>query len=102
MDRLMLTSSPGGVVASGPARLHELLSTGDRAAWATAAISLVAGRGGTAELRRSAQAVLDALGVVIGSEDQTGAREVDRPGVAAQAAAPLLRPRRCSPAARCG
>ena len=90
MDRLMLTSSPGGVVASGPARLYELLSTGDRAAWATAAISLVAGRGGTAELRRSAQAVLDSLGVVIGAEDRTGAREVDRPGVAAQAAAPLL------------
>jgi SAM-dependent methyltransferase len=94
MDRLMLTSSPGGVVASGPARLYELLSTGDRAAWATAALSLVAGRGGAPELRRSAQAVLDALGVVIGSEDQTGdqtgTREVDRPGVAAQAAAPLL------------
>ncbi len=94
MDRLMVTSPPRDVAASGPARLHELLSNGDRAVWATAALALVAGRGGSPELRRSADAVLAALGVVIDSQDdptdnQAGDHKVDRRGVAAQAAAPL-------------
>jgi protein-L-isoaspartate O-methyltransferase len=86
MDGLTLTSARVDA-ASGPARLHELLSTGDRAAWATAALALVAGAGGTPALRRSAEEVLDALGISLDSHAVPG---IDRAGVAGQAAAPLL------------
>jgi 2-polyprenyl-3-methyl-5-hydroxy-6-metoxy-1,4-benzoquinol methylase len=69
-------------------RLHEILSTGDRAAWTAAALALVAGDGLVAGDRRTAAgAVLDALGIT--SEFLTDG-PVDRSGVAAQAAAPLL------------
>ncbi len=85
MDGLTLTAPR--VDASGHAGLHELLSTGDRAAWATAALALVAGAGGTPELRRSAEEVLDALGI---SLDSHAVPRIDRAGVAAQAASPLL------------
>jgi hypothetical protein len=67
--------------------LHEVLSTGDRAAWTAAALTLVAGERGADDQRRAAQVVLDALGVSI--EDVSGP-EVDRVGISAQAAAPLL------------
>jgi protein-L-isoaspartate O-methyltransferase len=87
MEGLTVTSARTDTAASGPARLHELLSTGDRAAWATAALALVAGAGGTPELRRSAEAVLDALGI---SLDPGAVPGIDRAGVAGQAAAPLL------------
>ena len=87
MDGLTLTSARVDAAASGPARLHELLSTGDRAAWATAALALVAGAGGTPALRRSAEEVLDALGISLDSHAVPG---IDRAGVAGQAAAPLL------------
>ena len=73
--------------ATGPGGLHELLSTGDRAAWATAALALVAGDGGSPALRRSAGAVLEVLGITL--EPPPGS-PFDRAGVAAQAAAPLL------------
>ena len=87
MDGLTLTSPRVDAAASGPTRLHELLSTGDRAAWATAALALVAGAGGTPELRRSAGEVLDALGISLDSDAVPG---IDRAGVAGQAASPLL------------
>ena len=87
MDGLTLTSPRVDAAASGPTRLHELLSTGDRAAWATAALALVAGAGGTPELRRSAEEVLDALGISLDSDAVPG---IDRAGVAGQAASPLL------------
>ena len=90
MERLTLTTSSAAMGESEPSRLHELLSAGDRAAWATAALALVAGRGGTPELRSSAEAVLDALGVGVGSpEGESDDHPVDRRAVAAQAAAPL-------------
>ncbi len=78
---------PHQVTASAPGDLHELLSTGDRAAWATAALALVAGDGGAPALRRSAQTVLDALGISLDGAEGPG---FDRAGLAAQAAAPLL------------
>jgi SAM-dependent methyltransferase len=87
MDGLTLTSSRGDAAAQGTTTLHELLSTGDRAAWATAALALVAGDAGTPELRRTAEEVLDALGILL---DTHAGPPVDRAGVAAQAAAPLL------------
>ncbi len=92
MHALALTQGHQPVTASAPERLHELLSTGDRAAWATAALALVAGNGGTLELRRSAESVLAALGITL---DPTAPPGIDRPGLdmtglAAQAAAPLL------------
>ena len=83
MDGLTLTSAR----VDAAARLHELLSTGDRAAWATAALALVAGAGGTPELRRSAEEVLDALGISLDAHAVPG---IDRAGVAGQAASPLL------------
>ncbi len=67
-------------------RLHEILSTGDRAAWTTAALALVAGDDPAVDLRPAAQAVLDALGIP--AEFLAGG-PVDRSAVAAQAAAPL-------------
>ncbi|WP_151082228.1 SAM-dependent methyltransferase [Nocardioides cynanchi] len=77
-------------------RLHQILSTGDRAAWTTAALALVAGEpdGGSRDVpgarrdrRVAARSVLDSLGIP--SELLEGG-SVDRHGVAAQAAAPLL------------
>jgi len=91
MNRLTVSASREGLTASGPARLHELLSTGDRAVWASAALALAAGHGGTGELRGAAEEVLDALGIVIDRPgDEAGADPIYRAGVAAQAAAPLL------------
>lgn len=75
------------VAATAPRGPHELLSTGDRAAWATAALALVAGDGGTPALRRSAEEVLEALGITL---DVPAGLPFDRAGLAAQAAAPLL------------
>ena len=68
-------------------RLHEVLSTGDRAAWAAAALALVTGDGPDNDQRRAAQHVLDALGL---TTDVLSGPGIDRAGVAAQAAAPLL------------
>ncbi len=87
MHGLTLTTPGHEASAAAPSTLHELLSTGDRAAWATAALALVASDGGPAALRHSAETVLDSLGVSLDSSD--GPR-IDRAGVAAQAAAPLL------------
>lgn len=68
-------------------RLHDILSTGDRAAWTAAALALVAGDRPAEDRRPAAQGVLDALGIT--AEFLAGA-DIDRTGVAAQAAAPLL------------
>jgi hypothetical protein len=69
-------------------RLHDILSTGDRAAWTAAALALVAGdEGAAADHRPAAQAVLDALGI---TDDFLTGGPIDRPAVAAQAAAPLF------------
>jgi SAM-dependent methyltransferase len=87
MKRQALTSPHHDPAATQSARLYELLSTGDRAAWATAALALVAGQEGTPELRTSAAAVLEALEI---SLDSPAGQPIDRDGVAAQAAAPLL------------
>ena len=91
MHALAMTPGHQAVTASAPERLHELLSTGDRAAWATAALALVAGHGGTPELRRSAESVLTALGISLPHAGPgTDGAGLDRAGLAAQAAAPLL------------
>ena len=86
MDRLALTQARQEATAAAPAGLHELLSTGDRAAWATAALALVAGQGGSPPLRRSAEEVLEVLGITLAPETSS----LERSGVAAQAAAPLM------------
>ena len=91
MHALALTQGHQAVTASAPERLHELLSTGDRATWATAALALVAGDGGTPALRRAAESVLAELGITLEPPgpgiDGAG---LDRTGLAARAAAPLL------------
>jgi SAM-dependent methyltransferase len=87
MKRLALTPPQHAEETTEGGPVYRLLSTGDRAVWATAALALVAGDRGGAELRATAAAVLDALGISWNSgTDLT----VDRGGVAAQAAAPLL------------
>jgi SAM-dependent methyltransferase len=75
------------VSAPAAERLYELLSTGDRAVWATAALALVTGSEGTPELRRTATLVLEELGL---APDSPLWAQLDRTGVAAQAAAPLF------------
>jgi SAM-dependent methyltransferase len=87
MNRLALTPSQDMPETTEGTPVYRLLSTGDRAVWATAALALVAGDHGSAELRASAEAVLEALGI---SWDAGTGPAVDRGGVAAQAAAPLL------------
>jgi protein-L-isoaspartate O-methyltransferase len=85
MDRLDVNPAPDAGATTGAAAVDRLLSTGDRAAWASAALSLVADDRGSRELRTAAAGVLETLGISSFSDPT-----VDRGGVAAQAAAPLL------------
>ena len=62
------------------------MHAGDQSVWSLAALALALGDGGTAEQRQAATSLLGALGV-----DHTADFAVlDRSGVAAQAAAPLM------------
>jgi hypothetical protein len=67
--------------------LREVCANGDRAAWTSAALALVSGEQGAPEHRRAAQSLLDVLGL---RSDALSGPEIDRVGVSAQAAAPLL------------
>jgi hypothetical protein len=80
-------SRPGADPAESRDRLQAVLSTGDRAAWAAAALALVTGDGPDTDHRRAAEHVLDTLGL---TADVLSGPGIDRAGVAAQAAAPLL------------
>jgi hypothetical protein len=67
-------------------RLHDLLRSGNRAAWTTAALVLAVRADGSATQQAAAGEVLRALGVDL--PEATAGR--DAPGLAAEAAAPLL------------
>lgn len=69
---------------TGPDRVQEIMRAGDRAAWTAAALALALRDGVAEDQRRAAASVLSALGLGLESPD------LDRPGVAAQAAAPIL------------
>jgi SAM-dependent methyltransferase len=65
-------------------RTGQFLHAADQSAWSLAALSLVLGNGGTAELRRSAQELVRVLGLDTGAHPERGR------ALAGQAAAPLL------------
>ncbi|MGI8613500.1 MAG: SAM-dependent methyltransferase [Nocardioidaceae bacterium] len=73
------------MVAARNERLQQLMHTGDRMAWSTAAVVLALGDDGTDDQRQAAGDVADALGLTLGD-----LAEPERRGAAAQAAAPLL------------
>ena len=64
----------------------QIMSSGDRAAWSSAALVLALDDRDSGDLRRGAVEVLRALGLDI----ETDPGQLDRPGATAQASAPIL------------
>jgi len=73
-------------VTTADERVQQIMHSGDRAAWSTAALVLALSDRGPEDQRRAAVMVLRALGLDV----EEGLSELDRRGTAAQAAAPLL------------
>jgi Methyltransferase domain len=72
--------------ATGQDLVQEILDAGDRAVWTAAALAVALREDGSEDQRRAALAVLSALGLTLAGDSP----ELDRAGVAAQAAAPIL------------
>jgi hypothetical protein len=73
-------------VTAADERARQIMDSGDRAAWSTAALVLALSDRGPTDQRQAAVTLLRALGLDV----EEGLVELDRRGAAAQAAAPLL------------